>query len=342
MTLALVANAGDGTISTFDLSGGRLNRLAVSPAGRGVGTFAVDASRSLVFAGVKGASGDEDGPALVLTMRLDRSTGELTEVSRREADASITYLDLTPDGTRLLGASYGGGFGCCWPVSGDGVLGESPNRIEHPNLHCVVAADDDSAYFVSLGADRVVQCAVNADGLLTEGPVAAAPPGSGPRHLVLDSSGRNAYVITEFSGEVLRYRRGDDNALTLAGTVSIIDASAGLTHSRFGADPRAEHLIWGADLHLSDDGASLWATERTAGTIATVRLDGDGALGEVTAVIATEPQPRGFGVTGDLVLVTGELSTTVTWYRAAADGTLTPLDRAETGAGANWVRFIDA
>ena len=59
------------------------------------------------------------------------------------------------------------------------------------------------------------------------------------------------YVLTEFTGEVLHFS-GDrpSGVLALRGSSAAFDTSAGLGHSRFGVDPRPNHLIWGADLHL--------------------------------------------------------------------------------------------
>src|SRR5690606_37118258 len=63
-TLVLVANAGDGSISTFRLTGGRLDRLAVTDGVTGCSNFAIDPVRDLVHAAVKGSGDDE--PAGIL------------------------------------------------------------------------------------------------------------------------------------------------------------------------------------------------------------------------------------------------------------------------------------
>ena len=57
--LVLIANAGDGTVSALRLhrdgpEGTRLESLATSPVGQGVGTFAIDTERDLVYARAKG------------------------------------------------------------------------------------------------------------------------------------------------------------------------------------------------------------------------------------------------------------------------------------------------
>ena len=77
--LVLIANAGDGTVSALRLhregtEGARLEPLATSPVGPGVGTFAIDTDRDLVYAAVKG------DPAAIVTLRLDRETGALRAV----------------------------------------------------------------------------------------------------------------------------------------------------------------------------------------------------------------------------------------------------------------------
>lgn len=337
-SLVLVTNPGDSAIATYRLEGESLEPLAVNEQLAGTGTFAVDERRDLVYAGVKGA------PAGIQTLRLDRSSGVLTPLSRADVDASMTYLTLAAGGRLLLGASYGGGYGAVWPVEESGRLGEPVARVEFPNLHCVVATDRH-AYFVSLGADLIAQYALASEGTLTplEAPTVAAPAGSGPRHLVLSPDGRNAYVLTEFSGEAIRFTRdAASGVLTRAESVAGHDTTRGLRHSVFGADPLEHHYIWGADLHLTPDGRRLLCSERTESTLTTIDVAADGHLLDPMAVTPTEHQPRGFALSpdGGLVLATGEKSRHIALSRLEEDGTLTPLTRTPTGAGANWVRAI--
>ncbi len=335
--LVLVTNPRDAAIASYRLDGESLEPLAVTTGLPGTGTFAIDGRRDLVFAGVKG------DPAGVVTLALDRTTGTLSPLSRVEVEDSMTYLALTADGRLLLGASYGGGYGCTWPVGDDGRLGEPVARIEYPNLHSV-AARDGYAYFVSLGADLVAQYTLGADGSLAplDPPTAAAPAGSGPRHLVLSADGTNAYLMTEFSGEVVRFARDPaSGVLTPAESVPGHDTGLGLGHSRYGVDPLEHHFIWGADLHLTPDGRRLLCSERTASTIATIDLAADGRLLGQVAVSPTEQQPRGFAVSPDgLVLAGGEKSTNLSLSRLQDDGSLALLTRVPTGRGANWVRTV--
>lgn len=336
--LAFVANAVDGTVSTFLLDDGALRRVAVSEIGPGCSTLAVDAGRRQVHVAVKG-----DQPALVTCQIL--GDGRLTPTSRRDMESSLTYVMLTPDGTTLLAASYGGGFGISLPV-GDFGVGEVVSRIAYPNMHsCAVGPDGKTAYFVSLGADLVAQYGLDGATLTPlDPPTVAAPSGSGPRHLVLTRDGGRVYVMTEFSGEVLHYRRSAHGTLALAGQATAFAPGRGLRPSRLGADPIAGHLIWGADLHLSLDEETCWASERSESTLATVRIDADGTPRSAERFTPAEPQPRGFAVSPDgrYLLCAGEKSTTVSLFRTEPDGGLVFCEQAETGRGANWVRFLPA
>jgi 6-phosphogluconolactonase len=335
MTLVLVANAGDGTISSYRLSDDSLTRLAVSHVGRGCSTFVVDHDRSLVYAGTK------DGPAIV-TCALDRDSGELTVLRTTPTPGNPTYLSLAHGGSVLLTAYYHQGLGDARPVI-DGVVPDAVGSIEAANAHCVVPSSDSRhAYFVSLGEDLVAVCAVGADATLSRTADAPAPPGCGPRHLVLDRTETHAYVVTEYSGEILHYRRDLENGTLVPATATgVVDPSYGLLHSRLGADPVVEHLIWGADLHLAADGRTVWSTERTESILTTSPIDDDGAVGSPLAHRMTEAQPRGFAVSPDgrHVVVAGERSETITLYGVGEAGALTDSGRYATGAGSNWVRF---
>ncbi len=337
-TLVLVGNAKAGTISVLRLGEGSLDPLAEHEVGVGCGTFAIDHARGLVHTAVK-----EPEPAIV-TLSFDAATGQLTETARRAIPDPLAYLVLTREGELLLGASYAGNWGASWPTP-DGVPGEPVGRVEHRHLHCVVPdAAGRHAYWVALGDDLVAQTAITEDGGLEplDPGTVSVEEGAGPRHLVLAANERSAYLVTEFTGEVIRFERDDaTGVLTRAESVSIVDPGAGLSTSRLGADPMEEHLIWGADVHLAQFGSFLLATERTASTVATVSMEPEGLLGAVIGLTPTEAQPRGFAVAPDNrhVVVAGERSGGVALYELSDEGILTELDRRDTGSGANWVRF---
>lgn len=336
--LVLVTNPGDAAIASYLLQDELLEPLAVNTGLPGTGTFAIDEDRNLVYAGVKG------DPASIQTLALDRESGVLTPLRRIDVDASVAYLALAKGGRLLLGASYGGHFGAVWPVDESGRLGDPVARVEYPNAHSIVATQDH-AYLVSLGADLIAQYALADDGTLTplDPPTVTAPAGSGPRHIVLSADGTNAYLLTEFSAEAIRFARDvTTGVLTAAESVPGHDTSRGLGHSVFGANPLEHHYIWGADLHLTPDGRRLLCSERAESTLTSIEVAPDGRLLGQLSIADTERQPRGFALSPDgrLVLAVGEKSTHLALSRLEDDGTLTPITRVPTGAGANWVRTI--
>lgn len=333
--LILIANAGDGTISTLQLHRDpepRLEVLATSGDLEGCGTLAVDADHDLVFAAYKA------DPPGIATLTLDRSTGQLHEVARRGADDSMTYLALANDGRALLGASYGGGFGAVWPVEGQ-TLGDPHSRFTYGNLHCIVEGDG-VVYAVSLGDDLVAQFSLDADGHLTplDPAVVPAPDGSGPRHIVVEGS--NAYLVTEFSGELIRLSVQSDGRLESAESVDVVNPVAGLEHSELDADPQEAPLIWGADVHVAGD--YVITSERNSSQLTSVRRGEDGRLGDIVGFFDTEKTPRGFNVTDDgrFVIAVGEDSTHAQLLEVTGEGRLEERDRVEIGNGANWVRIV--
>ena len=341
--LVLVANAADATVSTFalDAAGQRLEPLATSAVGRGCSTFVVDEERDLVYAATKGAA-DGHGQG-VDSFRLDRTTGALTPLGHVDG-TGYHYLALAHGGRVLAGAAYHSGEATTWVLDGEGGISDPVAEVAWRNAHAV-ATRAAHLYVVSLGEDLLAQYLLGDDGRLTplDPPTVPAPPGSGPRHLVIDEAGTHVYVVTEFSGEVLTYTRDTaTGTLAAAGATGAHATDRGLRHSRFGADPTAEHLIWGADIALARGGRLVLASERCESTLASLRIADDGVAGPMLDLADTEPQPRGFAVTTDgrYAVVAGERATTVELVAVGADGSLRSLARAHTGHGANWVRTI--
>ena len=202
-TLILVGNDKGGTISTLRLDGEKLSEVAVTEVGVGCSTFAIDRERDLVYCAVK------DPEPAILTLSLDRATGELTEIARRPVNDTLAYIGITPHA--LLGASYHGGWGASWQMV-DGVVGPQVTRFENRNVHAAVPDPlNRNAYFTSLGDDLIAQFSISTDGELIElsEPKVKLTPGIGPRHLILSDDDRHAYLLTEFTGEVIRFDRSE-------------------------------------------------------------------------------------------------------------------------------------
>ena len=323
--LVLVSNSTAGTISGVRLEeDGGLTLLSQNFFEGKTGPFVIHGEQ--VYVSVGG-----DAPALV-TCELVGT--DLHELSRLPIPAPLTYLIITPDETALLGVSYAQGAGWVWPLE-DGKPSQATDEVLHRNLHCVVM--DDEAHFVSLGEDLIAHYRLESDKFVpADNPVTKLVDGVGARHLIL--VGENAYLVTEYTGELIRFSR-KDGAFVQEESTSIVDPTAGLSVSRFGADPTKEHLIWGSDLHLSKDGKWLLASERSASTIAAVRLNEDGSFAADAVFSPVDRQPRGFWVNDyGAVLVAGEASGELSSYAVLDDGKLHHFSTVETASGPNWVR----
>jgi 6-phosphogluconolactonase len=138
------------------------------------------------------------------------------------------YLSLDPKRGFVAVANYGDGSVGLLPLDREtGRIGElsdiarptgrgvDPERQAGPHAHCVLFDETGEHLFhVDLGLDRIWRHRV-VEGRLRETAVAfEAPPGSGPRHLMLQPDGRHALLLSELSGELLLLaRRETDFAL---------------------------------------------------------------------------------------------------------------------------------
>lgn len=335
--LVLVANGKAGTISALEYSGSRLRPLADNRIGAQGMPLAVAAERGLVFAGTI-------DPWLIRVLAVDRATGRLTEIHRLPIAGNPVHLALSANGRWLAMASYHDGLGQLCRVEADGVLEPIGEPVRHRNLHsAAITADTRHCYFVSLRDDLVAGYLLDADrGLVPlDPPATAAPAGSGPRHLVFDASQTQLYVNTEYSGEVLRYRRE-----TVSGALELVDRvpnvpGQGLGHSRFGADPRVERLIWGSELRLATAGDRLYSAERTSATITAQPVGPDGSVGSPTASSPVLAQPRGFAVLpDDKLLVASETTARIGLYATDATGRLKLIQAQPVGAGPVWIGLL--
>ena len=270
----------------------------------------------------------------------DRWAGSLSRLDL--PDGGMKYLALCRDGAGLLGASYGGGYGISCPVA-NGVVGDAVSRIEFPNLHSVLpSADSRFAYFVSLGADLVAQYALTEDLRLValEPATVAAPEGSGPRHLVMNEAQDAVYVLTEFSAQVLHFVRDTETeTLELRDAAHAFDPRRDCPTAGSGPIP-AQSTSSGVPTCSSATAPPPVVSERTESTLGAVSVGDDGRC-RPRAFRGDRAEPRGFALSPDgaHLIAAGEGSTTVSLY-AVQDDSLELLQRAETGRGANWVRFV--
>ena len=259
----------------------------------------------------------DDGQVSAFSVTPD---GALTALGRwSSGGADPCHLGLDTAGQHLLIANYTSGTVTAHVLDESGVPtgryhaiahsghSKDPERQAGPHAH-MVAATPGGVLAVDLGADTVFFHPLDpATGSLGEGEVALrTPPGTGPRHLARDGSGR----------------------LHLVGE---LDASLGTYQPRFGGwDEQArvptsvDESALPSEIGLSEDGRFVHVANRGPNTLATFSLAGPSPefVGEVCTGGAW---PRHFAIADGFLAVANERSNTVVSFQLdPATGLPTP------------------
>lgn len=290
-------------------------------------------------------------PVQLVTLEID-DRGGLAVVDSVPCPFVPTSMAISPDRSLLAAVCYHSSQLAVVPIAGSGRIDAGSWSVQPSGRqpHCIVFSPDGRfAYRSELGEDRVVGHRVEAGELVTDESLGVGfGSGAGPRHIVLDHSGREFYVIEELGGHVVHLRRNVlDGRLTRADEVACYDASKGLRHGvyvppqRQPTEDEKRARIWGADLVLDPAGRWLVASERRASTLVLQALNPDGSFGDRLDLVSTEAQPRAIGLVGDHHVVAGaEKGQTVSFYRVGEE--LTLVAQLSGLGGPSWFQTLSA
>jgi 6-phosphogluconolactonase len=219
------------------------------------------------------------------------------------------HLNIDTSGRHLLIANYGSGTVTAHALDENGVPtgrsdtaahsghGKHPERQEGPHAHSVAAASD-GVLAVDLGVDTVFFYRLDAaTGRLGEREVAfRTRPGTGPRHLVWDRSGR-LHLVGELDASIATYEPGPDGWRELSRVPASVDESA-----------------MPSEIALSGDGRFLYVANRGPDTISTFSLAT--AVPRFVGEVATGGAwPRHFAINGAFLAVANQGSDSVVTFR---------------------------
>ena len=351
-TFVYVSNAEDGDIGVYRL----LDSGELQPAGRAkaaniVMPMAVSPDRKLLYAASRSK------PFTVHTYAIDSASGALKPLSTAPLVESFPYIAVDRTGRYLLAASYGAHLVTVNAIGPEGrVSGEAQQVIPTArNAHAIITDNTNRFVYVPhLGTDQIFQFVLDpATGRLAANtpPVVQMKAGTGPRHIIVSSDNRFAYLLNELVATVTTLALDPKTGtLTEVSSASALppDTKLGPGAPRGpvapGTQPRdTSNDIWASDLHLTPNGKFLYAAERTSSTIGAFSVDG--ATGKLTYVgsTPTEKQPRGFRIDpkGRFLIASGEKSDTISVYAIdQASGALRLLQKYPTGKGSNWVEIV--
>ncbi|AZU63755.1 lactonase family protein [Neobacillus mesonae] len=273
-------------------------------------------------------------------------SGELTEINRQlSLGASPCYVSVDGKNKYVFSANYHKGSveshlinqenGSVLPaVSTMKHEGRGPDpRQDKPHSHYADLTPDE-AYLavVELGIDALITYKVEEDATLTKVKLLPLKAGSGPRHLVFHPNGRYAYIMTEFSSEVigLDYENGRFSEKQYISTIP--------------EDFKENNQ--GSAIHISSDGRFVYAGNRGHNSIAVFSVNQTtGELSFVDRVSSEGDWPRDFELDPSEQFIVGsnqESGNLVLYRRDEESGRLTLLDADISVPYPVCVKFLDA
>lgn len=182
--------------------------------------------------------------------------------------------------------------------------GINPKRQESPHVHMVYFSQDKK-YILSndLGNDSIYVYDYNQNSekdILKLKQKIAVKPGSGPRHLVFNTTGEFVYVLNELTSTItsFSFKEGNLKQISEISTVSKDYKGA----------------IGSADIHISPDGNYLYATNRgDVNNITVCKLSSNGKLKIISQQSTLGESPRNFAIdpSGNYLLVANQKSNEV-------------------------------
>ncbi|MEI8194793.1 MAG: lactonase family protein [Phycisphaerae bacterium] len=268
------------------------------------------------------------GPArhgLAAGFSIEPGTGKLTPLNTTDSTGTDPcHLTLDSAGRHLFVANYSSGSIAVLPVDVTGHLGAPTATIQHPTpAHPPTARQKGPhAHGVSfdptqrlllvpdLGLDQVLLYDYHApQGTLTAAtpPAITLPPGTGPRHVAFDPTGRFLYVIGELASTITSFAYDSALPAHFRTIQSISLLPSGTTQSNSAAE-----------IVVHPSGRFLFASNRGHDSIAVFTRDA--TTGRLTAAghFPTHGKtPRHFMIdpTGTLLLVANQDSNNITVFR---------------------------
>jgi 6-phosphogluconolactonase len=258
-----------------------------------------------------------DGGVSAFQWNKEQSALELIGMQKSQGDYPC-YIDINPINDQIALANYGTGNVVSYGLMADGTLsevgtdnqheGQGPNeeRQEGPHAHfSQFSQDGKNLYAIDLGIDKVMRYPLDS-GKVGEGEVALSlEPGDGPRHLVFHPTKPLVYVITELSNVVVGAKVLENGNFEAIGRFSTLPEN-------FEGDSYC------ADIHISNDGRYLYASNRGHNSIAIFSVgQEDGKLQMVATESVYGDWPRNFTLSPDnkFLLVANQNSDNITVFK---------------------------
>ncbi|MCG6155779.1 lactonase family protein [Rubinisphaera margarita] len=238
------------------------------------------------------------------------------------AGGSPCHLAVDSTGSSLVVANYSSGTVASFKIQDDGSLSEAVSVMQHegssinetrqeaPHAHSVmISADNRFVYAADLGTDKVMIYRFDpksAELTPASSPPVDLEPGSGPRHLVINTEGDGVYVLNELASTITLLERNGET-----GSLAVLQTMNTLPEGFEGTNGTAEIL-----LHPS--GKSIYASNRGHDSIAMFKVVGCTGRLESQGHISTGGEvPRNFNIVpgGNWLLAANQKTNNIVVFR---------------------------
>lgn len=293
--------------------------------------LAVSPNEKFVYA----VNEDGNGLGAVSAYSFDKANGKLQFLGKRDSKGDHPcYIATDKTGQWVAAGNYSSGNFSIFKVLANGSIDTAAYTIQHkgsgpdttrqksPHVHATYFTPDNAFLLVpDLGIDKIMVYrfdAKNGKPWVMYQP-GISPPGAGPRHVEIHPSAPFVYAVEELSGHIHAFRRTQDGGLKSVQRISALP-------------PAFKGSIGGADVHISNDGKFLYASNRgTSNTLAIFRIDEkSGMLTLLNHQDTKGVKPRNFTIdpSGKFLLVANqETDEIVIFKRDSKTGMLTDTDK---------------
>jgi len=262
---------------------------------------------------------NERDPGQVASYKWNKGRTELIVINKGSTEGvGPCFVEINNSGNLLAIANYSSGNMAVYTVE-NGKIGENPETRQHvgssivkpnqnaPHAHCSkFGTDGKYVYVADLGIDEIVSYSVSDEGKLGDKQIALAmDKGDGPRHFVFHPSKDIVFIVNELSSSV---------------TSAKVDMTTGLFEkidkkSTLPKDYTEKSYC--ADIHISNDGKFLYASNRGHNSIAIFSISEEGNLELLTTTSVEGDWPRNFTISPDenYLLVANQKSDNITVFK---------------------------
>ena len=251
----------------------------------------------------------------ITTLRIDKKAASITRLgSINQGGGGPCHIMVSNDGKYLITANYGSGSISAVRLDSEGIPQKVTDVIfygERSHPHMTIYNPRLHTYYVSdLGLDRVHQLKLDtAEGLLINAnvPYFKLEQGSGPRHMAIDKTGANLYVISELNSTISVFNILSDTVKIKQTVTTLPD---GYTEKNYCAD-----------IHLSRSGNKIFGSNRGHNSIVTFKVGADGTVSQPSYLSCGGNWPRNFAMApaGKYFLVANQRSDEISVVPAGGD-----------------------